>query len=478
MSNLNNPSIHHTPNPSNPKIIIAGAGLGGLTLAILLEKASIDYEILERATVLKPLGSATSLAPNVMPLLEQLGLLDELKKISLECMYGGIYKDSPNGGSLELLNKTDISALKELSGYAFIVMSRPDLHALLLSHVPSHKIHLGKRVLSMSQSDDNGVLVRTSDGSTFECDILVGCDGAYSGVRQSLYSLMKKEGCLPKSDGEDMKVRHMSILGTTNSIDPSIVPLSKDGFSRCDQVLGYKNPHSWRSFEVPGNRICWRVDVQLQSQSFGQSDAFKNSEWGSESNGSIQEDWRSFKLPLGPNSSYITIGDLINSTENDNVTKVMLEEKLYTTWHHGRTVLMGDACHKMLPNAGRGAINAMLDAVILANSLYEIAKDATYSNIRSAFEEYYNERFPKAKADLESSKRMASLVSGQTWMDDIMRKVALNLMPSSLMNATFVKNAAYRPQASFIPKIEYRGSGRVDPQKESKRYLQERATAF
>ncbi|KAF9171768.1 hypothetical protein BGX20_006938 [Mortierella sp. AD010] len=120
----------------------------------------------------------------------------------------------------------------------------------------------------------------------------------------------------------------------------------------------------------------------------------------------------------------------------------------------------------------------MLDAVVLANSLYEIAKDATYSNITSAFEEYYNERFPQAKADLESSKKMASLLSGQTWADDIMRKITLNLMPTMVMNKIFVKTLAYRPQANFLPKVQYRGSGRVDPQKESKRYLQEKATAI
>ncbi|KAF9989761.1 hypothetical protein BGZ79_004932, partial [Entomortierella chlamydospora] len=91
---------------------------------------------------------------------------------------------------------------------------------------------------------------------------------------------------------------------------------------------------------------------------------------------------------------------------------------------------------------------------------------------------YYDERFPQAKADLESSKKVASLVSGQTWADDIMRKVMLNFMPSSVINMTFVKTLAYRPQASFLPKIEYRGSGRVDPQKESNRYLQEKAAAI
>ncbi|KAF9373293.1 hypothetical protein BGX21_004508, partial [Mortierella sp. AD011] len=455
MSDQGNSSVHYTPNPSNPKIIIAGAGLGGLTLAILLEKASIDYEILERATVLKPLGSATSLAPNLMPLFDQLGLLDELKGISLEGENLSIYRESPGGESVELLSETDASSLKEISGYPSLIMPRPKLHALLLSHVPSHKIHLGKRVLSISQRSENGVLVRTSDGSTHVCDILVGCDGAYSGVRQSLYNLMKKEGRLPSSDGEDMKVCHMSILGTSNPIDSSIVPLSKDGLSRCGAVLGHKKPHSWRYFEVPGNRICWRIDVQLQSQSFVQSDAFRSSDWGSESNGSIQEDWRAFKFPLGLDDSYITIDDLINSTESDNVTKVMLEEKFYTTWHHGRTVLMGD-----------GAINAMLDAVILANSLYEIAKDATYPKMND---------FLTLRLILNRAGKW--LVLSLSWTDDIKRKVIFNFMPSAIMNKILVKSLAYRPQASFLPKIEHRGSGRVDPQKESKRYLQENAIA-
>ncbi|KAF9993253.1 hypothetical protein BGZ80_008212, partial [Entomortierella chlamydospora] len=96
----------------------------------------------------------------------------------------------------------------------------------------------------------------------------------------------------------------------------------------------------------------------------------------------------------------------------------------------------------------------------------------------SAFEEYYNERFPQAKADLESSRKVAGLVSGQTWKDDIMRKIVLNLMPSSLTKMAVVRTLAYRPQASFLPKVEYHGSGRVDPQKESKRYLQEKAAAI
>ncbi|KAF9994634.1 hypothetical protein BGZ80_007759, partial [Entomortierella chlamydospora] len=81
MPNFNTPSTFHVVNPSNPKVLIVGAGLGGLTLAILLEKASIDYEIYERSTTISSQGSAISLSVNVLPLMEQLGLLGDLEKI-------------------------------------------------------------------------------------------------------------------------------------------------------------------------------------------------------------------------------------------------------------------------------------------------------------------------------------------------------------------------------------------------------------
>lgn len=129
-------------------------------------------------------------------------------------------------------------------GYHSIIMARPDLHAFLLSHVPAHKVHFGKRVLSISQDDNNGVLIRTSDGKTHEGDILIGCDGAYSGVRQSLYKQMAGEGILPYSDGEEMRVCHMSILGTTDRMDPGQMPEVASDWSVCDAVIGHNKPHT------------------------------------------------------------------------------------------------------------------------------------------------------------------------------------------------------------------------------------------
>lgn len=65
-----------------PKVIIAGAGLGGLTMALLLERGGIEYQVLERSQKIRPLGSATGLGFNVMPLFEQLGILEGVKEIS------------------------------------------------------------------------------------------------------------------------------------------------------------------------------------------------------------------------------------------------------------------------------------------------------------------------------------------------------------------------------------------------------------
>jgi cation diffusion facilitator CzcD-associated flavoprotein CzcO len=47
----------HSPQGTRPRVLIVGAGLGGLTLSLLLEKAGIPYTILERSAAIKPLGN-------------------------------------------------------------------------------------------------------------------------------------------------------------------------------------------------------------------------------------------------------------------------------------------------------------------------------------------------------------------------------------------------------------------------------------
>ncbi|KAF9950273.1 hypothetical protein BGZ72_008048 [Mortierella alpina] len=442
-----------------PTVMIVGAGLGGLTMAILLERAGIEYHVFERSQKVRPLGSATGLGFNIMPLMEQLGLLEDLKKISKVIEHTTIFKEN-----MEVMKEVKLKDNKSLTGYDTLIMSRIDLHALLLSRIPKEKISMGKKVLSILQNE-NGVMIRTSDGSSHDADILIGADGTYSGVRQSLYQQLAKDGKLPRSDSEQLKVCHTSFLGTTGPLDPEKFPKLGDAFSHCDMIIGTDRSETWRYFTVPDNRVCWRIDVQLESTLFNENDSFRNSEYGPESCEQFPAEWRDFKLPIGG-----TMGDLIDATPKESTSKVMLEEKVFTTWHHARTVLIGDACHKMLPNFGRGALNAMLDAVILANALFEMPS-SSFKHIGAAFSEYYQERFPTMTSELASSQQMGKVMAGQSRFDIISRYILLNYVPKWFKEKNLEYTASYRPQATFLPMVENRGTLPVKAQKKSKKYV-------
>lgn len=91
-------------------------------------------------------------------------------------------------------------------GYDFTVFARPELHHIFASRIPRGKLLFGKKVLSIKQNAD-GVIIRCSDNSSYQGDILVGADGAYSAVRQTLYKQLSRENKLPQCDEEQMSVR-------------------------------------------------------------------------------------------------------------------------------------------------------------------------------------------------------------------------------------------------------------------------------
>ncbi|KAG0016466.1 hypothetical protein BGZ81_011195 [Podila clonocystis] len=85
------------------------------------------------------------------------------------------------------------------------------------------------------------------------------------------------------------------------------------------------------------------------------------------------------------------------------MSKVMLEEIVFDTWYGGRTVLLGDACHKMNPSGGVGGIHAIHDAVALANWLSTLRVPGD-KQITKVFKEYQRERYPVVKAAFETSR--------------------------------------------------------------------------
>ncbi|KAG0208921.1 hypothetical protein BGX28_000240 [Mortierella sp. GBA30] len=456
------------PPPLNdgrtPHVMIVGAGLSGLLLAILLERANIPFEIYERAKEVKPLGSLMSINASILAALDQLGLLEELEKISLPNS-----KMTVCGDDLKIMGVFETVNEKEILGYNRVALARPELHDLLMSKIAPERFHFGKKVMSVAQSKD-GVMIRCNDGTTYHGDILVGADGAYSGVRQGLYKLLQQEDQLPSSDAVDLSKGFICMVGTTDPLDPSKYPGVNNPQSNAFQVIGKGTQYTWSAFSVPNNRICWNVVVQLTTMQH-EDEKFRNSEWGPESNESLIKEVESFKTPYN-----CTMGDLIAQTPRDGISKVFLEDKLFETWHYGRTVLIGDAAHKLLPSSGQGAVTAMQDAVVLANCLYDLQSLET-EDIKAAFQEYKDQRYAPVKEQYDASKMNAKIVYGQTWFERTIRYVIFNYMPKSVLMRNVTKGTALRPQAVFLPFVPNRGTCPVFSQKPSKRYMEEQAKA-
>lgn len=70
---------------------------------------------------------------------------------------------------------------------------------------------------------------------------------------------------------------------------------------------------------------------------------FRNSEWGPEANKATIDEIYNYPVKVGG-----VLGDLIDATDKDLISKVCIEEKLFTTWNHGRTVLIGDGMNILL----------------------------------------------------------------------------------------------------------------------------------
>ncbi|KAG0211732.1 hypothetical protein BGX28_007494 [Mortierella sp. GBA30] len=435
------------PPVTKPMVLIVGAGLGGLTLAVLLEKA----------------GSAMALGANVLPMFEQLNMLDDIMANSKEMALNQTYNES-----MEQISLIDYREARERCGYEARIIARPVLYELMLSRVPKHKILMNKRVLSFTQSE-LGVRISCSDNSSYSGDILVGADGAYSGVRQSLYKSMKEAGELPKSDQAQLTFSSTCLVGKTRSLDLSDGKYKhmEDETCRFETFIGNERPFSWVTFCMPDNSICWMVIELLDDVSGKESDNFRNSEWGPEAAEAMSNQVRHFPISSG------TLGDLIDATPKELTSKVMLEEKLFDTWYGGRTVLIGDACHKMHPGAGQGAVNAIQDAIIIANLLYDLPT-STQSEITKIFSVYKDERYPLAKGAYTTSHAFGQLIA-KKWINDVIRK-AMNHIPAFLWRKVIDDMYGYRPVVSFLEAPEYKALSKAVPQT-SLKYAKKRIEA-
>lgn len=123
------------------------------------------------------------------------------------------------------------------------IVPRPLIYDLLLRQIPKECIHFGKKVLSMEQGG-NGVLIRCSDGYEADGDILVGADGAYSAVRQSLYDKLKKTARLPPADALPLPFNTVCLVGQTRPLTAEEFPDIAKEKCQFRRTIGRKKMYS------------------------------------------------------------------------------------------------------------------------------------------------------------------------------------------------------------------------------------------
>ncbi|ORZ15462.1 hypothetical protein BCR41DRAFT_422254 [Lobosporangium transversale] len=436
-----------TPPPPGLRVIIVGGGLAGLVMGIMLDQAGIDYHILEQASRLRPLGTSISLHPVIMDLMAQLGLLEDMQKMSKPLR--GISVLSANGRKM---GRIDTRTNKRRHHHQAMVMSRPDLHEYLLSKIPPGKLTTGKRVIDITETQQD-VTVTCMDETTYVGHIVVGADGAYSATRQIMYKKLKERGILPESDTKPLHFDKQCVVGMTSPLDPAKYPVLLDDSCEVKVLLGKDQHTSMWILPLQGNRLAWCVggpDPHLIQNDDGDhsshgSGSRSGRDWYPETAVEICEDVRNFKCPYGG-----SVMDLIESTPKGLVSKVLLEEKMYRTWYNGRVVLVGDACHKIVPFFGQGASQAILDCACLVNMFYDLTSNTT-SSFTTIFQRYVDMRAETAKVASDSSREFADLIYEQGFKADVARNIVLRFTPTWLLRMITGTINSNRPNLKFLP---------------------------
>src|SRR3954467_3271258 len=160
-------------------ILIIGAGIGGLTLALELHRKGVACRVFESAPDIKAVGVGINLLPHANRVLDKLGLLPALAKVGIETKEATFFNRFGQLIYREPLGK--------YAGYQWPQFSihRGDLQAVLMeavkARIGAERLHLGAHLASFQ-----GATAKFRDGSTVTGRALVGCDGIHSAVRAQL----------------------------------------------------------------------------------------------------------------------------------------------------------------------------------------------------------------------------------------------------------------------------------------------------
>jgi len=354
-----------------PHVIIAGAGMGGLTLAVALLQKGCDVDIYEQSSELREVGAGLWISVNGARVLSALGLKERVEAINLP-PEDRLIRYWKTGEGKSVYNR---GANAERSDHTLIQVLRAELQRVLYEAVIAIKpdaVHFGVRSVG-AETVDNRARLLLDDGRHVEGDVVVGCDGAHSRIRQSMFgpAPARYTGATAwrgLASMEKLKPQHREALAST-WVGPTA------------HVTTYpvrRNGELFVSFSAQIDSETWQTESWSEKGDL--ADALKDF-----------EGWHQ------------DIIDLFVASENLFRWGIFVRDPL-DSWSKGHVTLVGDACHSMTPYLGMGVNVTMEDAFVLARCLGEISND-----IPGALRRYDSARIDRTSRTKAESLRMLSI---------------------------------------------------------------------
>lgn len=351
-------------------VIIAGGGIGGLTLGLMLHRAGIACRVFEAASELRELGVGINILPHACRMLSGLGLRDALAAVAVETRENAFFN---RHGQLIYTEPCGLAAGYEWPQFS---IHRADLHTILLDaarrELGDDRIVLGHRCTGFDQ-DETGVTVRFDDPATGAAlepvrgDVAVGCDGFHSVFRKQLHP---DEG--PASYGG------INIWRGVTRMPPFLTgaTMARAGSLKLGKMLVY--PIRNKVDEAGNQLVNWAAEIE--------SDTRKPNDWNTP--GRLEDFYDHY---AHMRFDWLDIAGMIETAEMI-LEYPMVDRDPVDFWSVGRVTLMGDAAHPMYPRGSNGAAQAILDADLLTRLLSSTLSEG--GDPEAALKAYEAERLP------------------------------------------------------------------------------------
>jgi salicylate hydroxylase len=341
-------------NGQDLPILVAGGGIGGLAAAYALAHKGFPVRVLEQAPEFKEIGAGIQLGPNIFRALERIGLKDAVladahrpPAMEMRCALSG-----------ELVTRVPLDTPQFLDRFQqpYAVIHRADIHAAFLNACLGNNLVTleTQRSVEGYEADDDGVTLVLQTGERIRGRALIGCDGMWSKIRDSIVG-----------DGKPRVSGHIAYRAVLKKDE---VP--KDLW-RPDVVL-------WAGPRTHFVHYPLRRGELYNLVAVFHSDRYVEG-WNAEAD--ADELWTRFK---GQRPEVLRMLERIETWR----MWVLCDREPVKDWNKGRVTLLGDAAHPMLQYLAQGACMATEDAVCLAEQVA-----AQPDDLPGAFQAYVNQRY-------------------------------------------------------------------------------------